>query len=58
MLDALRLAAQQVELIGMLQQREQAVADEIGGGLVPRDEEQLAGLVQLVGREPIAASSR
>ena len=56
-LDALQLAAQQVELIGMLQQREQAVADEIGGGLVPRDEEQLAGLVQLVGREPIPSSS-
>jgi hypothetical protein len=37
------LAAQALELRGVLQEGEQAVADQVHGGLVARDEEQHAG---------------
>jgi len=38
----------------VLQQREQAVADQVHGGLVARDEEQDAGGEELALGEPVA----
>src|SRR5262249_53407077 len=46
-LDQSRILAQPSKLFGMTQEREGAVADEIDGRLVPRDEKQDAGGQQL-----------
>ena len=46
--------AQQLELIGVAQQREQAVADEVHRRLVAGDEQQDDRRQQLVGAEAVA----
>ena len=52
------IAAQQGELLRLAQQRQQAVAEQVGGGLEAGGEEQRGERDQLVVRQPIAADLR
>ena len=52
--EEIRVTMQRAQRVGMPQQREHAVADQVGGRLVPGEQQERAGLDQLVLLEPRA----